>query len=130
MTFWTPSFLDCSKFVASQNYYSIASRDIEREIVPMALGEGIGIMRWSPFAGGFLSGKYRRDNQVAGENSCRDTFDFPPIDKEKAYHIIDLMIEIGNRHNVSSALVALAWVVNQPWGNKRYYRSQKTRSAS
>ena len=103
-----------NKFVASQNYYTIASRDIEREIVPMALSEGIGIMPWSPLAGGFLSGKYRRDHQVAGENSRRDNFDFPPLDKEKAYDIIELMIEIGKRHNVSAAAVALAWVVNQP----------------
>ncbi len=103
-----------NKFVASQNYYTIASRDIEREIVPMALSEGIGIMPWSPLAGGFLSGKYRRDNQVAGENSRRDNFDFPPLDKEKAYDIIDLMTEIGKRHNISVAQVALRWVINQP----------------
>src|ERR1035437_4599359 len=95
-----------TKFVASQNYYSIASRDIEREIVPMALSEGIGIMPWSPLAGGFLSGKFPRDKKQAG-NSRRDSFDFPPINKEKAYDIIDVMIEIAARHNVSVASVAL-----------------------
>ena len=64
-----------TKFVASQNYYTIASRDIEREIVPMAKSENIGIMPWSPLAGGFLSGKFTRHNEVAGEigrASCRE----------------------------------------------------------
>jgi aryl-alcohol dehydrogenase-like predicted oxidoreductase len=102
-----------TKFVASQNYYTIASRDIEREIVPMALAEGIGILPWSPLAGGFLSGKYTRNNEVAG-NSRRDSFDFPPVNKEKAYDIIDVMAEIGERHQVSVATVALSWVIKQP----------------
>ena len=102
-----------SKFVASQNYYTIASRDIEREIVPMAKSENIGIMPWSPLAGGFLSGKYTRNNEIAGD-SRRDAFDFPPINKQKAYDLIDLMAEIGQNHNVSVASVALNWVVRQP----------------
>ena len=101
------------KFVATQNYYSIASRDIEREIVPMAISEGISIMPWSPLAGGFLSGKFTRTNEIAGD-SRRDTFNFPPVDKEKAYDIIDVMIRIGQSHNVTAAQVALAWVIAQP----------------
>jgi len=101
------------KFVATQNYYSIACRDIEREIVPMSLSEGISIMPWSPLAGGFLSGKYTRTNEVAGD-SRRDTFNFPPINKEKAYDIIDVMSTIGHRHKVTVAQVALAWVLAQP----------------
>lgn len=102
-----------TKFVASQNYYSIASRDIEREIIPMAVSEDIGIMPWSPLAGGFLSGKYTRDNAVAG-NSRRDAFDFPPINKDKAYDIIDVMADIAKQYNVSVATVALNWVMKQP----------------
>lgn len=102
-----------TKFVASQNYYSLSSRDIEREIVPMALSEGIGIMPWSPLAGGFLSGKYTRNNAVAGD-SRRDTFDFPPVNKGKAYDIIDVMAEIAANHDVSVASVALSWVTRQP----------------
>jgi len=102
-----------TKFVASQNFYSVASRDIEREIIPMALSEGMSIMPWSPLAGGFLSGKYARNNEVAGD-SRRDSFDFPPIDKQKAYEIIDVMSEIGKRHSVSVACVALNWVIKQP----------------
>ena len=101
------------KFVATQNYYSIASRDIEREIAPMAISEGISIMPWSPLAGGFLSGKFTRTNEVAGE-SRRDTFNFPPIDKEKAYDIIDVLIRIGQLHQTTAAEVALAWVLAQP----------------
>jgi aryl-alcohol dehydrogenase-like predicted oxidoreductase len=102
-----------TKFIASQNFYSIASRDIEREIVPMALSEGIGIMPWSPLAGGFLSGKFTRGKEKAGD-SRRDTFDFPPINKEKAYDIIDLMIRIGKNHGASAARVALAWMLTKP----------------
>jgi aryl-alcohol dehydrogenase-like predicted oxidoreductase len=105
--------LGWSKFVASQNFYSIASRDIEREIVPMALSENIGIMPWSPLAGGFLSGKFKRDNKTAG-NSRRDNFDFPPINKEKAYDIIDLMTKIGENYNASAARVALSWIKDKP----------------
>ena len=102
-----------TKFVAGQFYYTIAGRDIEREIIPMALSENIGIMPWSPLAGGFLSGKFTREKEKAGD-SRRDTFDFPPINKEKAYDIIDLMLEIGKQHNVSAAQVALAWMLSKP----------------
>jgi len=101
-----------TKFVASQNYYAIAGRDIEREILPMALSEGISIMPWSPLAGGFLSGKFTREKAVAG-NSRRDTFDFPPIDKPKAFDIIDVMVPIATHHKVSVAAVALNWVISQ-----------------
>jgi len=102
-----------TKFSALQNYYTIASRDIEREIVPMAISEGLGLMPWSPLAGGFLSGKYTRNNEIAGD-SRRDKFDFPPINKEKAYDIIDVMAEIGLQHESSVAQVALAWLLKKP----------------
>lgn len=102
-----------SKFVASQNYYSIAGRDIEREIIPMALSENIAVMPWSPLAGGFLSGKFTRNSEKAGD-SRRDTFDFPPIDKEKAYDIIDVMQKIGESHNATVARIALAWMLQKP----------------
>ena len=105
--------LGWSKFVASQNFYSIASRDIEREIVPMALSEDISIMPWSPLAGWFLSGKYTRDIKTAGD-SRRDNFDFPPINKEKAFDIIDVMTRIGERHSSSAARIALSWIKDRP----------------
>jgi aryl-alcohol dehydrogenase-like predicted oxidoreductase len=107
------SNLGWTKFVASQNFYSIASRDIEREIVPMALSENISIMPWSPLAGGFLSGKFKRESKTEGNNR-RNNFDFPPINKDKAYDIIDVMTRIGDRHNVSAARVALAWTKDRP----------------
>ncbi len=102
-----------TKFAALQNFYSIASRDVEREIVPLALAEGMSLMPWSPLAGGFLSGKYTRSVDKAGD-SRRDTFDFPPVNKEKAFDIIDLMLAIGKDHQVSAAQVALAWLLKKP----------------
>lgn len=102
-----------NKFVASQNYYTIANRDIEREILPMARSEGIGVMPWSPLAGGFLSGKFRRGNEGSEQNR-RNSFDFPPINKEKAYDIIDLMDQIAREHNASVAQVALSWIKERP----------------
>jgi aryl-alcohol dehydrogenase-like predicted oxidoreductase len=102
-----------TKFVALQNYYSIAARDVERELVPLALSEGLALMPWSPLAGGFLSGKFTRNNEVAGD-SRRDTFDFPPLNKEKAYDIIDVLLQIGAEHNVSAAQVALAYILQKP----------------
>jgi len=102
-----------TRFDALQNYYSIAARDIERELVPLALSEGLGLMPWSPLAGGFLSGKYTRNNEVAGD-SRRDTFDFPPVNKAKAYDIIDVLLEIGTNHHVSAAQVALAYILQRP----------------
>jgi aryl-alcohol dehydrogenase-like predicted oxidoreductase len=101
-----------NKFVALQNYYSIAGRDIEREIIPMALAENLSVMPWSPLAGGFLSGKFTRETLKAG-NSRRDEFDFPPVNKEKAYDIIDVMQEIAKGHEVTVARVALAWMLRK-----------------
>jgi aryl-alcohol dehydrogenase-like predicted oxidoreductase len=98
-----------NKFVGLQYFYSLSGRDIEREIVPLAADQNLAIMPWSPLAGGFLSGKYTRDNEKAGD-SRRDIFDFPPINKEKSYDIIDVISEIGKQHNVSVAQIALAWV--------------------
>lgn len=100
------------KFVGMQYYYSLAGRDIEREVLPLAIDQKIGVMPWSPLAGGFLSGKYTRDNEKAGD-SRRDVFDFPPVNKEKAYDIIDVIAEIGKAHDTSAAQVALAWVRQQ-----------------
>ena len=101
-----------TKFVALQNFYSIGARDVEREIVPMAQSEGLALMPWSPLAGGFMSGKFTRNKEKAGD-SRRDNFDFPPLNKEKAYDIIDVMIEVGKKYNVSAAQVALAWLLHR-----------------
>ncbi len=98
-----------NKFVGLQYFYSLAGRDIEREIVPLATDQNLAIMPWSPLAGGFLSGKYTREKDKAGD-SRRDVFDFPPINKEKTYDIIDVLAGISKQHKVSVAQVALAWV--------------------
>jgi aryl-alcohol dehydrogenase-like predicted oxidoreductase len=96
------------KFVGLQYYYSLGGRDIEREILPLAKDQNLGVMPWSPLAGGFFSGKYTRNGDKAGAR--RDAFDFPPINKEKSYDIVDVITEVGKQYNVSAAQVALAWV--------------------
>ncbi len=96
------------KFEGLQYFYSLAGRDIEREIIPMAQDQKLAVMPWSPLAGGFMSGKYTRENKTGGGR--RDNFDFPPVDKERAYDMIDVLAEISKQHNTSVAGVALAWV--------------------
>lgn len=99
-------------FAGMQYYYSVGGRDIEREILPLAKDEQLAVMPWSPLAGGFLSGKFRRNVTGAGENR-RDNFDFPPINKERAYDIVDVLEEIGKTYDATPAQVALAWVRHQ-----------------
>ncbi|WLI89337.1 aldo/keto reductase [Massilia sp. R2A-15] len=105
--------LGLARFESLQAYYSVAGRDIERELIPMLASEGLGLMVWSPLAGGLLSGKYGR-NQQAEEGSRRVAFDFPPVDKERAWDCIDAMHPIALQHGVSIARVALAWLLHQP----------------
>ena len=97
------------KFVGMQYFYSLAGRDIEREVLPVAADQNLAMMPWSPLAGGFLSGKFTRDNQNA-DGARRSSFDFPLINKEKAYDIIDVIAGIGKQYGVSAAQIALAWV--------------------
>ncbi|MFX1767655.1 aldo/keto reductase [Paraburkholderia sp. A1RI-2L] len=101
-----------ARFDTLQAYYTIAGRDLEREIVPMLASEGLGLMVWSPLAGGLLSGKYGRDRQ--GEaGSRRTTFDFPPVERERAWACIDAMRPIAESKGVSVAQIALAWLLHQ-----------------
>ncbi len=101
-----------ARFESLQAYYTIAGRDLEREIVPMLGSEGLGLMVWSPLAGGLLSGKYGRDQQ--GEaGSRRTTFDFPPVQRERAWDCIDAMRPIAAQKGVSVAQIALAWLLHQ-----------------
>ncbi|WP_321941531.1 aldo/keto reductase [Paraburkholderia tropica] len=101
-----------AQFQSLQAYYTIAGRDLEREIVPMLASEGLGLMVWSPLAGGLLSGKYGRDKQ--GEaGSRRTTFDFPPVERERAWDCIDAMRPIAEQKGVSVAQIALAWLLRQ-----------------
>jgi aryl-alcohol dehydrogenase-like predicted oxidoreductase len=104
--------LGLARFESLQAYYTIAGRDLEREIVPMLQSEGVGLMVWSPLAGGLLSGKYGRDVK-AEEGSRRTTFDFPPVDLERGYDCIDAMRRIAEAKGVSVAQIALAWLLHQ-----------------
>ncbi|MBL8544520.1 MAG: aldo/keto reductase [Hyphomonadaceae bacterium] len=102
---------ELARFESLQMYYSIAGRDLEREVVPLAKEEELAILPWSPLAGGFLSGKFTRSS--APSDARRAAFDFPPVDKEKAYDIIDVMKEIGDARGVSVAQIALSWLLHQ-----------------
>ena len=100
-------------FVSLQAYYTIAGRDLEREIVPVLLDQKVGLMVWSPLAGGFLSGKFRREDKPT-EGTRRTSFDFPPVDKERAYNIIDVLDPMAKAKGTSIAQLALAWLLHQP----------------
>ena len=99
------------KFASLQAYYSIAGRDLERDVVPMLESEGLGLMVWSPLAGGFLSGKYTRDGEAEGR---RTNFDFPPVNKDKAYDAVDVMREIADAKGATVPQIALAWLLAKP----------------
>jgi len=99
-----------SRFDTLQAYYSIAGRDLEREIVPLLESEKVGLLVWSPLAGGLLSGKYSRTNQKPAD-SRRTAFDFPVVDKERTWKILDVMAPIAKAHSCSPARVSIAWLL-------------------
>lgn len=104
-----------ARFETLQAYYSIAGRDLEREIVPMLQDQKVGLMVWSPLAGGLLSGKFGPGSN-GPEGARRAAFDFPPVNKDRAWACIDLMREIGHAHGGASvARVALAYVLAKPF---------------
>ncbi|MES1022344.1 aldo/keto reductase [Gloeocapsa sp. BRSZ] len=103
-----------TRFVAAQMYYSLLGRDLEHEIVPFVEDTGIGILVWSPLASGFLSGKYTREAPVA-EDSRRKNFQFPPVDVEKGYAVVEVLQEVAHNHNASPAQVAIAWILTKPF---------------
>ncbi len=102
-----------SRFISLQAYYTIAGRDLERELVPLLQDQKAGLMVWSPLAGGFLTGKYTRNGEQAA-GARRVTFDFPPVNKEKAYDIIDVLAPMAKEKKVSVAQLSLAWLLHQP----------------
>jgi len=102
-----------ARFASVQAFYSLAGRDLEREIVPLATAEHLAILPWSPLAGGLLSGKFSREGK-GPEGARRTTFDFPPVDRERTFRIIDAMRPIAQAHEASVARVALAWLLQQP----------------
>ena len=104
-----------ARFETLQAYYSIAGRDLEREIVPMLNDQKVGLMVWSPLAGGLLSGKFGPGSN-GPEGARRAAFDFPPVNKERAWACVELMREIGHAHGGASvARVALAYVLAKPF---------------
>jgi aryl-alcohol dehydrogenase-like predicted oxidoreductase len=109
---WISDKKNLARFESLQMYYSVAGRDIEREIVPLANDQKLAILPWSPLAGGLLSGKFSRDSSPDGAR--RSTLDFPPVDRERAYNAIDVMRPIAADNLVSVAQVALAWLLAQP----------------
>jgi aryl-alcohol dehydrogenase-like predicted oxidoreductase len=103
-----------TKLDTLQAYYSIAGRDLEREIVPLLQDQHIGLLVWSPLAGGLLSGKFSRENQKP-EDSRRSAFDFPIVDKERTWRILDVLRPVAEAHGASVATIALAWVLAKPF---------------
>ena len=103
-----------ARFESLQAYYSIAGRDLERELVPMLVEEKLGLLVWSPLAGGLLSGKFG-PGATSPEGARRTTFDFPPVDKDRAWACIAAMRTIGDKRGVSVARVALAYVLAKPF---------------
>jgi aryl-alcohol dehydrogenase-like predicted oxidoreductase len=123
-----------AKLDTLQAYYSIAGRDLEREIVPLLEDQRTGLLVWSPLAGGLLSGKYSREHQKP-EDSRRSAFDFPIVDKERTWRILDVLQPIAKAHGASVATVALAWILAKPFvtsviiGAKRVDQLQQNLSA-
>ena len=101
-----------ARFETLQAYYTVAGRDLEREIVPLLDDQTMGLLVWSPLAGGFLTGKYTRESQKV-EGARRSNFDFPPVNKDRAFDIIDVLQEIATSRDASVAQIALAWLLHQ-----------------
>jgi aryl-alcohol dehydrogenase-like predicted oxidoreductase len=100
-------------FESVQAYYTIAGRDLEREVIPLLEDQRMGLMVWSPLAGGFLSGKYKKD--AAGpQDARRSSFDFPPVNLERAYPVLDALESISANKGISVARIALAWLLGKP----------------
>ena len=104
------------RFAAQQIYYSLEARDAEYELVPLAVDQGLGILVWSPLAGGLLSGKYRRNGSPeSGTRQVSGTWNEPPVrTREKLYDTVEILVDIAGAHGASPAQVALAWLLGQP----------------
>ena len=105
--------LGLARFASLQAYYTVAGRDLERELVPMMQSEGLGLLVWSPLAGGLLSGKFSRQGS-SETGSRRTTFDFPPVQMDRAWDVIDVLTPIAAAKSVSVAQIAIAWLLHQP----------------
>jgi aryl-alcohol dehydrogenase-like predicted oxidoreductase len=103
-----------ARFVSAQMYYSLATRDIEREVVPLAQDQGLAILPWSPLSGGLLSGKYDLD-KPGPEGARRTSFDFPPVDRVRTAAVIKALKTVSDATGVPVARIALAWLLTRPF---------------
>ncbi len=101
-----------ARFSSLQAYYSLAGRDLEREVIPCLTAERVGLLVWSPLAGGLLAGRFSRDNRTP-EGARRSSFDFPIVDKERAWQVVDVLAPIATAHDCTPARVALAWLLSK-----------------
>lgn len=101
-----------ARFESLQAYYTVAGRDLEREIVPLVQDQQVGIMVWSPLAGGLLTGKFQRDGS-SPDGARRANFDFPPVNRERVFDCVDVMRQIADEQGASVAQIALAWLLHQ-----------------
>src|ERR1700739_487052 len=106
--------LGLEKFATAQMYYSLVGRGLEYEFQSFAEYHNLGILVWSPLAGGFLSGKYTRANPAPDGTRFAEAGSFVPLDKEMGYRVVEVLKEIANRHDASPARVALSWVLGRP----------------
>jgi aryl-alcohol dehydrogenase-like predicted oxidoreductase len=112
---WTADRNGLTPFVSLQSYYSLQARDIEHELVPLAVDQGLGILVWSPMAGGLLSGKYRRGVQPPPGSRHLTEWSEPPVyDQDKLYDTVEVLVAIGEQLGVSAAQVALAYTLAKP----------------
>jgi aryl-alcohol dehydrogenase-like predicted oxidoreductase len=112
---WTSERHGLSRFVSQQIYYSLQARDAETDLVPVSIDQGLGILVWSPIAGGLLSGKYRRGvDAPAGSRHLGDWSEPPVYDEDKLYDTIEALVQIGSDRGVSAAQVALAYIMARP----------------
>jgi len=102
-----------ARFESVQAYYTVAGRDLEREVVPLIQDQHLGLMVWSPLAGGLLSGKFSPAGK-GPEGARRASFDFPVVDKARAFNVVDAMRPIAARHQATVAQVALSWLLSRP----------------
>lgn len=103
------------RFVSQQVHYTLQARDVEHELVPAAIDQGLGILVWSPLAGGLLSGKFRRGHDLPEASRHVTGWNEPPVhDRDKLYDIVEVAVQIGEAHGVSAAQVSLAWLLRKP----------------
>ncbi len=109
--------LGLERMVSAQMYYSLVGRDVEHEVVPLCHKEKLAFLPWSPLAGGFLTGKYRRDQAVKPEGSRFATSqfgEFPPVDKEVGFRVVDHLVALAEKLGTTPATIALKWLLSKP----------------